>query len=168
MWFTFGHCGHESPGDGRQGWTVFRSIWNYATYKIVFLISHDPRTGRDSVIPGTRISIVGGFHGAIVVVAAVDFCVAVVKAAAGIEVVAVNDPVLPFCLIVNCCALRVVLTEPHAWRDENAIDFMAHNRDRRHVSDWKIVESAHGRTAESAKWRLRQIVVLGRLIVDRG
>ena len=52
------------------------------------------------MIPGGGVAVVCGFHGAVVVVAAVNLGVAVIEAAAGVEVVAVDDPVLPFGLIV--------------------------------------------------------------------
>ena len=120
------------------------------------------------MIPGRGVAEVGGFHGAVVVVAAVDLGVAVVEAAAGVEVLAVDDPVLPLRLVVDRGALRVVLAEAHARRDEDAIDLVAHDRNRRHVGDRQVVEAAHGRAAESAAGRLGQIVVLGRLVVDRG
>ena len=125
---------------------------------------HGP--GATSVIPGRGVAEVGGFHGAVVIVAAVDLGVAVVEAAAGVEVQAVDHPVLPLRLVVHRGALRVVLAEAHARRDEDAVGLVAHDRNRRHVGDRKVVEPTHGRAAESAAGRLGEIVVLGGLVVD--
>ena len=166
VWFALGDRGHESPGDVRQVDAEFGSIRVDATDKVVLLVGHDPRAGRVAVIPGQGVAVVGGFHGAVVVVAAVDLGVAVVEAAAGVVVVAVDDPVLPLRLVVDSGAFRVVLAEAHARRDENAVDLMAHDRNRRHVGDRKIVKPTHGRAAESAARCLGEVVVLGGLVVD--
>ena len=58
--------------------------------------------------------------------------------------------------------------EAHARLDEDAVGLVAHDRNRRHVGDRKIVEPAHGRAAESAAGRLGEVVVLGGLVVDGG
>ena len=120
------------------------------------------------VIPGGGVAVVGGFHGAVVVVAAVDLGVAVVEAAAGVVVLAVNHPVLPLRLVVDRGAFRVVLAQAHARLDEDAVDLVAHDRNRRHVGDREVVKSTHGRAAESAAGRLGEVVVLGGLVVDGG
>ena len=62
----------------------------------------------------------------------------------------------------------VVLAKAHARRDEDAVDLVAHDRNRRHVGDREVVEPAHGRAAESAAGRLDEVVVLGGLVVDGG
>src|SRR5439155_4554898 len=87
---------------------------------------------------------------------------------AGVVVVAVNYPILPLRLVVDCRALHIVLAETHAWRDEDAVSLVAHDRNRRHVSDREVVEPTHGRAAESAAGRLDEVVVLGGLVVDGG
>ena len=74
---------------------------------------------------------------------------------------AVDDPVLPLGLVVHRGALRVVLAEAHARRDENAVDFVAHDRDRRHVGNRKVVKPTHRRAAESAAGRLVRWLCLG-------
>ena len=81
---------------------------------------------------------------------------------------AVDDPVLPFRLVVDRGALRVVLAEAHARLDEDAVDLVAHDRNRRHVGERDVVKPAHGRAAESAAGRLGEVVVLGGLVVDGG
>ncbi len=115
--------------------------------------------------PACGVAEVGGLHGAVVIVTAVDLRVAVVEAAAGVVVHAVDDPVLPFRLVVDRSALRVVDAETHSRLDEDAVDLVAHDRDRRHVREGQVVEAAHRRSAESAARRLDQVVVLGRLVV---
>src|SRR5204862_2404729 len=92
--FALGHRGHESPGDIRQVWAAFGSICCDTTHQVVLLVRHDPRAGRRPVIPSAGVTVVGGFHGAVVVVAAVDLGVAVIEAAAGIVMPAVNEPIL--------------------------------------------------------------------------
>ena len=62
----------------------------------------------------------------------------------------------------------IVVAQAHARLDEDAVDLVAHDRNRRHVGEREVVEPAHGRAAESAAGRLGQVVVLGRLVVDRG
>ena len=113
----------------------FGSIRVDAADQVVLLVGHDPRAGSASVIPGAGVAVVGGFHGAVVVVAAVGLGVAVVEAAAGVEVQAVDDPVLALRLVVDRGALRVVIAEAHARLDEDAVDLVAHDRNRRHVGD---------------------------------
>ena len=110
--FALGHRGDESPGDVRQVCAEFGSIRVDATDQVVLLVGHDPRAGRVPVIPGGGVAVVGGFHGAVVVVAAVDLGVAVVEAAAGVVVQAVNDPILSLRLVVDCGALRIVWRRP--------------------------------------------------------
>ena len=60
------------------------------------------------MIPDVGVAEVGGFHGAAAVVVTVGLAIAIVKAAAAVEVMAVNDPVLPFRLIVHGGAVRIV------------------------------------------------------------
>src|SRR5262249_32197062 len=69
-------------------------------------------------------------------------------------------------LIVNRGALRVILTEAHSRRDENAISLVAHDRNRRHVGNREVIKTTHSWAAESAARRLDKVVVLGRLVVD--
>ncbi len=165
---ALGDRGHESPGDARQVRAELGSIRVDAADQVVLLVGHDPRAGAAPAIPGAGVAVVGGLHGAVVVVAAVGLGVAVVEAAAGVVVMAADDPVLPLRLVVDGGALRVVLAEAHARRDEDAVGLVAQNRDRRHVGDWEVVESAHRRAAESAAGRLDEVVVLGGLVEDGG
>ncbi len=168
MRFALGHRGHESPGDVRQlsqsldpsGLTQPTRLFSWS------VMIHGP--GRVPVIPGGGVAEVGGFHGAVAVVAAVGLGVAVVEAAAGVVVMAVNDPVLPLRLVVDRGALRVVPAEAHARLDEDAVGLVAHDRNRRHVGDREVVKPAHGRAAESAAGRLGEVVVPGGLVVDGG
>ncbi len=73
---------------------------------------------------------------------------------------------LPFGLIVDGRARRVVVPETHARLDEHAVDRVPRDGDGRHVGDRQVVEPAHGRAAESAARRLRQVVVVAGLVVD--
>ena len=114
MWLALGHRGDESPGDIRQVRAEFGAIRVDAADQVVLLVGHDPRAGRVAVIPAGGVAEVGGLHGAVVVVAAVDLGVAVVEATAGIEVPAVDNPVLSFRLIVDGSALGVVHAQAHA------------------------------------------------------
>ena len=166
MRFTLGDSCHEPPDDRRQLCARLGSIGVDAAYEIVLLVGHDPWTWRDSVIPAGGVAVVGGLHGAVVIVAAVDLGVAVVEAAAVVEVQPIDDPVLPLGLVVYRGALHVILTEAHAWHDKEAIDLVAHNRHRSHVGNRQVVKAPHRRTAEATAGSLNEIVVLGRLIVD--
>ena len=165
---AFGHGRHEAPGDVGQVFAKLGGIVVDAAHQIVLLVGHDPRAGRVAVVPGGGVAVIGGLHGAVIVVTAVDFGVAVVEAATGVVVVAVDHPVLTLGLIVHGCALRVVLTEAHARFDEDTVDFVAHDGHRRHVGHREVVESTHRRAAETAAGHLNQIVVFGRLVVDFG
>ncbi len=80
---------------------------------------------------------------------------------------AIHDPVFSLRLVVDCGGSRVVLAQTHARLDEDTVDLVSHDRNRRHVSDRNVVEPAQRRAAESATRCLREIVVLGRLVVDR-
>ncbi len=121
-----------------------------------------------SAIPGSRISKIERFHRAVVIVTAIGLRVAVVEAATCIEVLSVDDPVFSFRLIVDCCALRIIMAQAHSRLNESAVDLMAHDGDWSHVGDGKVVGSAQSRAAETTARRLREVVVLRRLIVDRG
>ena len=116
--------------------------------------------------PGCGVAVVGGLHGAVVVVAAIDLGVAVIETATGVEMQAVDDPVLSFCLVINRGASGVVVAKPHARLDENAVSLVPHDRDRRHAGERNVVEPAHGGATESAAGRLGQVVVLGGFVVD--
>src|SRR3954452_7964028 len=105
MRFTLGHRGHESPGDARQVGAEFGTIRVDAAHEVILLVGHDPRSGTAPAIPGGGVSVIRGFHGAVVVVAAVDLSITVVEAAAGIVVMAVDHPVLTLGLVVDCGAL---------------------------------------------------------------
>src|SRR5262245_19077653 len=168
MRFPLGDRGHEAPGDARQVCAEFGSIRVDTTYQVVFLVGHDPWAGRRPAIPSGGIAIVGRLHSAVAVVAAVDLSVAVVEAAAGVIVMAANNPILPLRLVVDCGAPRVILAEAHARRDEDAIDLVAHDRNRRHVGDRGVVKPTHGRAAQSDAALLYEVVVLGGLVVDFG
>src|SRR6185437_3945817 len=119
---AFGHGSDEPPCNVRQIHAVLGTIRINATDEIVFLVRHDPRAGKSSVIPRRSVAVVCGFHGAVIVVAAISFGVTVVEAATIIEVQSVDDPVLPLSLIIHCSASGIVITKPHAWLDEDAID----------------------------------------------
>ena len=75
---------------------------------------------------------------------------------------------LPLRLVVHRGALRVVLAEAHARRDEDAVGLMAHDRHRCHIGDREVVEPTEGRAAESAPRGLDEVVVPGGLVVDGG
>src|ERR1035437_2890200 len=163
-----GNRGHESPGNAGQTCAEFGTIRVHAANQVVLLVSHGPRAGGRTVIPAARVAVVGGFHGSVAVVAAVGFCVAVVEAAACVVMHAIDDPILPFSLVVDRGALGVVLAEAHAGLDEDAVNLVARDRNRRHVGDWEVVEPTHGGAAESAAGRLGEVVVLAGLVVDGG
>src|SRR4051794_3264584 len=90
MRFTLGNGCHKPPGDSRQLCAVLRAILVAAAYEIVLLVGNDPWTRRDSVVPAVGVAVVGGLHGAIVIVAAVVLGVAVVEATAIIEVQSID------------------------------------------------------------------------------
>ena len=118
------------------------------------------------MIPIGRIAEVGGFHGAVVVVAAVDLGIAVVEAAAGVEVPAVDDPVLTLGLVVDRGALGVVFAQAHAGLDEHAVGLVAHDGHGRHIGERDVVEATLGRAVESAAGCLGEVIVLAGLVVD--
>src|SRR5207248_7285680 len=121
-----------------------------------------------AVIPGTSIPEIGGFHGAVVVITAVDLGIAIVEATAGVIVETVNDPVLSLRLVIDCCAFHVVLAKSHSGLDENTVGFVSHDGNRSHVGEREVVKSAERRAAESTARRLREVVVLQRLVVNLG
>src|SRR6202044_1297040 len=114
MRFSLADCGHETPGDAGQIWTAFGTILVDATSEIVLLVGHNPWTVTISAIPRRGVAEVEGLHGAVVIIAAVDLGVAVVETATGVEVLTIDDPVLPLRLVVYCGALHIVLAQSHA------------------------------------------------------
>jgi hypothetical protein len=168
MRFALGDGGHEPGGDARQIGAEFRRATRVdAAHQVVLLVCHDPRAGWISVIPGAGGAEVAGFHRAVAIVAAVDLGIAVVEAATAVVVLTIDDPVHTLGLVVDRDAVGVVVAETHAGLDENAVRLVSADGDRRHVRDREVVEAAHGRAAESAPGRLGQVIVLGRLVVER-
>ena len=106
---TVSGCGHETPVDALQSLAeLVVRIRVHAADKVVLLVGHDPRTGAVAVVPGALGTEVSGLHGAVAVIAAVGLGVAVVEAASGVVMVAADDPVLAFSLVVNCGAVGIV------------------------------------------------------------
>src|ERR1700733_12595116 len=130
--------------------TAFGTILVDATNEIVLLVGHDPRTVTISAIPRRGVPEVKGFHGAVVIIAAVDLGVAVVETATGVEMLTIDDPVLPLRLVVDCGAFHIVLAESHARFDEHTVDLVPRDRNRRHIGNGKVVEASQGRAAEPA------------------
>src|SRR6185369_6799721 len=102
-------------------------------HQVVFLVGHDPRTGSRTAIPGGGVAVIGGLHGAVAIVAAVGLGVAIVETATGVVVLAVNNPILPLRLVVDRGTLSIILAKAHARLDEETVDSVAHDRNRRHV-----------------------------------
>src|SRR6185437_5381777 len=99
---ALGYGGHEPRGDVRQGRAQLGGTAGVdAAHQVVLLVGHDPRAGRVSVVPGGGVSEVGGLHGAVAVVTTVDLGVAVVETATIVEMVTVDDPVLPLRLVAD-------------------------------------------------------------------
>src|ERR1700733_5638491 len=142
--------------------TAFGTILVDATNEIVLLVGHDPRTVTAPAIPRRGVPEVEGFHGAVVIIAAVDLGIAVVETATGVEMLTIDYPVLPLRLVVDCGAFHIVLPESHARFDKHTIDLVPHDRDRRHIGNRKGVEASQGRAAKPASGSLREIVVFGR------
>src|SRR5947208_15674115 len=149
MRFSLSNCSHEAPVDVRHIDAQFGSIPVDASDQIVLLVRHNPGAGGISVIPRASIPEIGGFHGAVVVITAVDLGIAVVEAAAGVVVETDNDPVLSLRLVIDCCALGIILAQSHSGLDENTVGFVSHYGNRRHVGEWEVVKSAERRAAES-------------------
>src|SRR3984885_5443575 len=166
MRFSLADCGHETPGDAGQIWTAFGTILVDATNEIVLLVGHNPWTVTTPAIPRRGVTEVEGLHGAVVIIAAVDLGIAVVETAAGVEMLTIDDPVLPLALVVDCGAFHIVMAEPHARLDEHTVDLVPHDRNRRQIGNRKVVEASQGWAAEPATGSLSEIVVPGRLIVD--
>jgi hypothetical protein len=112
--FSLGNCGHESKGDVRQIRAAFGSILLDTTNQVAFPVGHDPRAVATPAVPRSGDAEVGGFHGAVVIVAAVDLRVVIVEAAAGIEVLAIHDPALSFRLVFDGGASHIVMAQAHA------------------------------------------------------
>src|ERR1039458_1518003 len=165
---TFGHPGDKARGHIGQARAELGPVpFVHAAYKIVLLVGHHPRAGWVAVIPRRGSAEVGGLHGAGVVVVAVDLGVAVVEAAAAVEVLAADDPVLSLGLVVHGDALGIILAQAHAWLDENAVDLVAHDCDGGHVGDRNIIEATRCRTTKSTARRLGEVIALAGLVIDR-
>src|SRR5277367_4830590 len=123
---AFGDRSDESRRKARQASTELGSIRVHAANQVVLLVRHGPWAGRRAVIPATGIAVVRGLHGAVAVIAAIDLGVAVIEAATGIEVQAVDHPILPLRLVVDRGAFRVVYSQSHSWFDEDAVGLVAH------------------------------------------
>ena len=79
----------------------------------------------------------------------------------------VDYPVLPFSLVVYRSGFRIIDAQAHARFDKHAVYFVAaHDRHWRQVRHGNVVESAHCWPAESPSWRLGEVVILARLVVD--
>ena len=169
MRLTVGGSGNESPlnrVEGRAELVVRIRI--YATYKVVLLVCHDPRTRLVSVIPCGLVSKVGGLHGSVSVVAGVGLGVTVVKAATVVVVVTCDYPVLAFCLVVNSDSLGVVPAESHTGSDEGTVNLLVVDGYRCPVRYGDVVESTHCVAAESSARSLLQVVSARALVVDDG
>jgi len=168
MRLTVGGSCDESPSDARKTLAVLivRAV-GHTTNEVVLLVGHDPRTRSVTMVPERLVAIVCGLHGTVTVIAAVGLGVTVVEAAAGVEVMTVDDPVLAFCLIIYCSTPRIVLTHTHSRNDEDTIDLVTVEGDRGHVSDRKGVESAKCRTNEgSARCLIKVIGLFGLIVKD--
>jgi hypothetical protein len=74
---------NKSPCDARKiAAELIIRIRVYATYKVVLLICHDPRTRTYTMIPEGLASVISTFHCTVTVVTAVDLHITVVEAAA--------------------------------------------------------------------------------------
>ena len=82
--------------------------------------------------------------------------------------VAADDPVLAFCLVVDRSAVGVVPPQSHTGSYEYAIYLVAHKGDRGHVRERDVVESSHCRTAESASRGLVKVIALAGLVIQYG
>src|ERR1700728_923492 len=166
MRFSLADGGHETPGNTGQIGAAFGTILIDATNEIVLLVGHNPWTVTISAKPRRGVTEVEGFHGAIVIIAAVDLGIAVVETATGVEMLTIDDPVLPLRLVVDCGAFHIVMAQSHARFDEHTVDLVPHDRNRRHIGNGKVVEASQGWAAEPATGSLGEIIVPGRLIVD--
>ena len=79
---------------------------------------------------------------------------------------AVDDPVLAFGLIIHGSALGVIPAISHTGSDEHAIDLMTVQVYRSPIGEGYIVESSHGRSAESSARCLTEMVLISGLVVD--
>src|SRR5207247_1137475 len=96
-----------------------------AGVEAVFEVGHDPGAGAGAVAPDFDVAEVDGFHGAVAVVSAVAFGVAVVEAAAAVVVGAVEDGVHAFGLVAGGYAVGVVVAVAGAGGDVDAVGFVA-------------------------------------------
>ena len=167
MGLAVGESGHETPGDTLESLAILvvRVIVD-AAYEVVLLVGHDPRTGSVAMVPHGLVAVVSGLHGTVTVVAAVGLGVAIVEAASGVVMVAVDDPVLAFGLVIHGSALGVVPSIAHTGSDEYAVDLVAVQVHGSPVGKGDVVESSHGRSAESSARSLLQQVLVAGLVVD--
>ena len=82
---------------------------------------------------------------------------------------AVHDPILSLRLIIHRRAMGVVIAQPHARGDEDAIDLVAHEGNRRPVGNREGVEPAHDHgDAGGTAGRLGEVVAVAGLVVKGG
>ena len=161
--------GDETPGDALEALAIFVvGIVVDTADEVVLLVCHDPRAGSVAMIPHRLVAVVCGLHGAVAVVTAVGLGVAVVEAASGVVMVAVDDPVLAFGLVIHGSALGVVPAVAHARGDEHAVDLVPVQVNRGPVGKGDIVESSHGRSAEASAGSLLQMVLIAGLVIYDG
>src|SRR3954453_7073708 len=91
-------------------------------------VGHDPGAVAGAVAPDLDVAEVDGFHGAVAVVAAVAFGVAVVEAAAAVVVGAVEDGVHAFGGVAGGDPVGVVVAVAGAGRDVDAVGLVAADR----------------------------------------
>ena len=163
------HLGHEPPVDALEGLAVFVvRIFIDAAHQVVLLVGHKPRARIVSVIPLGFYSKVGGLHCSVAVVSGVCLCVAVVKAAAVAVMVAVDHPVLAFCLVIHGGSGGIVPSHSHSGYNERSVNLVTVQSHGCQVCKWNVVHSAHRRAYHIAARGLDQMVLLGRLVVYDG
>ena len=159
----------ETPVDALEGIAVFViRIRIDATYEIVLLICHNPRTCAMSIIPGFLGAEICRFHGTVTVVSAVCFRIAVVKAAPGVVMMSAYDPILAFCLVVHGRTMSIVPSQAHTGSNEYSINLVTHECSRCGICERNVVESSHCRTAEPSARCLIQVISIAGLIVKYG
>src|SRR5579871_713047 len=128
----------------------------------VLQVGHDPRTVAGAVAPGRLVAEVDGLHVTVAGVGVAGLRVAVVEAAAGVVVGAVEDRVLALGVVTGGDAAGGVVAVAGAGRDEHAVDLVAAQKRRRRGGVREVVRPA-GRAARRG---LSQVVAASRLVVN--
>ena len=156
---------HETPAvDGRD----VILLGAVAGEEPRFHVGHDPRAFAVSASPGGGGAVIGSFHRARAHGAAVGGRVAVVEAAAAVEMGSVNYVIHALRLVIDSESPGVVAAIAHSRHDVHAVDLVAVQQHRRHIGQGGVVEASLVGPLEGARRRGQQVIAHAGLVVDHG